>query len=293
MPKLRSDEIADIDFDEMESATYGDGDFTNYEGGIPETGTILDFYIKKMWWTRTRSKTNAQGEEIGDKPMIKVLAEASGNQDGNEEYDGLPLWENLALSPEAKFRWAPFFELFGLTPRDIKKIVLSAQDDNVGAPIEKMAHFVPGSEESWCRIVVQRAFNQDGEERAEVKKWLPYDVDEEPEPEEEEPEDIDDEEEDEEDQDLEDEAEEEEEEEAEPEPAPARGRKAPARTARKAPATSQKAPAARGGTRAAKATAPAREPATARRKAPAAKPSAKPAARSRRADAAADDEPPF
>ena len=317
MPKLKDDDFSDIDFDEMDEAAYSDEEFTSYEGNIPQTGTILNFFIKKMWWSRTdpTRMTPQDQEEFPDgKPMIKVLAEAAGNEgtaddnyDDLGEFDGLPVWENLVLTPNVKFRWQPFFDTFGLSIRDIKKIVISQEEDQNGAPIERMAKFQPGSEGSWCRMVVSKGqFN--GEPKAEVKKWLPWDDEElEPEDEYEEPE-----------EELEEEAEEpeEEEEEAEEEePAPpvtpARARKAaarPAGAARSAPAatrSAQAAPAGKTGTRAAKGTAgraqaaPATSSASRRTGTRTAQPargrtSTRPAARGKgRGDGGYDGEPPF
>jgi hypothetical protein len=60
------------------------GDFGQYEGEIPETGTILDFYVKKMWWTRV--------QRIAAEPMFgeQWMAEAESGSicpDSGEDPD--------------------------------------------------------------------------------------------------------------------------------------------------------------------------------------------------------------
>lgn len=284
MPTLRKDEYKDIDFGALDEATYSDAEFAAYDGPIPEGGTILDAYIKKLWWTRTNSRMNGAGEETGNKPMIKILAEAGGNQDGLEEFDGLPFWENAVMTPDAKFRWGPLFEVFGLSPADIKKMRVG-EADNVGLPIERIGTLEPGTDGAWCRVVTKVGYDQSGEPRAEVRTWLPFDDEdiEDLEPEDlDEPEDEDEEtgeEYDEDDTDIEDEDEDkDEDEEPEPEPEPARPTRAargrtspaPARGGRAASGRTAAAP-ARSGRSAAPAAAPARsgKPAANRTAAPA------------------------
>jgi hypothetical protein len=323
MPTVRKADLAGIDFDELEEATYSEAEFADYDGPVPEAGTILDCYVKKMWWTRTASRMNGSGEETGNKPMIKLLVEAGGNQDDLAEFDGLPIWENLVISPDAKFRWGPFFEVFDLSALDIKTMKVAKETDNVGKPVEQLGTLVPGTDGSWLRIVTKVGYSLDGDPRAEVRTWLPYDDEEDTEPEDTEPEDVEDEYEDEdedededeeEEQDLEDEEPEEEEPveddtEPEPEPEPTRIRRSPARASGRTgkPSDAKAAPA-----RSARAAAPAAS--AARSAKPAAKGTAAPArsargargsntgaapvraartapARSRRA--AKQDDPPF
>ncbi len=255
MPRLKMSEY-NINFKELDEAEYNeDATFTNYDGEVPPKGTILRMFIKKLWWCETQN---------GDS-MIKLLAEAADNEEDIEEYNGCPFWDNLPLITTAKFKWKPFLDHFGITLKDIQKgPIVADEDDNVGAPIEKLGNFVPGedSDAAWCRAVTDREkFN--GSWQARVGTWLDYeDAEEEPDREEQESE-----------------------EPAEEEPAevaPARGR----RTAAKVPAK----PA-----RTAAKPAPARQakPATATRRTAAAKPAA--TGRGRRAAAAPanDNEPPF
>jgi hypothetical protein len=274
-----------FDIDELEEAEYTENDFGDYEGEIPPKGTILTAYIKKMWWTDTKNQDD----------MIKVLVEADGNEGDLEEYNGLPLWDNLALIATAKFKWKPFIDHFGITLKDIKnKTILAAADEKMGAPIEKVGTFVPGSDDSWCRVLVARERNQDGELMAVVKKWLDYEAPEDQDPDDDEDEPDDEELEDEEEpEDDEDGDEDDEDEEVEPEP-PAR----PGRRTAAAKTTAAKPAAARTAGRAAKtpAATPARSDAAKPRTARSATTKAATPATARRGTrraAAVQDEPPF
>lgn len=161
MPKLKVTDD-ELDVEELEDAEYNeDGDFEDYSGEQPPKGTILRGFIKKMWWTYSQN----------DNPMLKILFVADGNTGDLEEYNGLPVWENAVLIPSVKFRWQPFLDTFGLTIRDVKtKLYVSADDDNQGAPIEKIGKWEPG-EDARCRIVTKRERYQ-GEWNTKVSKWL-------------------------------------------------------------------------------------------------------------------------
>ena len=176
MPKLKGDDVADLDIKALDDAEWSEGDFESYDGDIPKDGTILTAYVKKMWWTRTQN----------DDPMLKVLVVAAENEGDEEEFDGLPMWENMALIPSVKFRWKPFIDRFGITLKEIRNNTYVADtDDQFGAPIEKIGDFEPGeeSETAWCQVVVKRS-RYDGQWRAGVKKWLYLEEDEEAEEEE-------------------------------------------------------------------------------------------------------------
>ena len=247
-----------------------------------------------MWWCRTAEKEDGSGLD----PMIKVLWIAADNEGENEEYNGLSIWDNLVLTPGAKFRWAPFFNVHGITLKAIKTSTYVGEEDDErvgGAPIEKIGNFVPGedSDAAWSRVITKRRFWND-EWRAEAKKWLPWEAEDEEEEEEpaeeiadEEAELEDEEPEDEEEAEEEEDEEEEEEEEEEPTP-PRRGRGRPA--AAKPASTRTARPAGR-----AAAAKPAGKPAAAATSRRAAKPAtAKPAATGRgRGRKPADNEPPF
>lgn len=252
MPRIKVDKD-ELDVAALEEAEWTESEFDTYEGNIPPKGTILNAYVKTMWWSHTQA---------GD-GMLKILIIADENEGELKEYDGLTIWENLALSPGAKFKWKPFIDHFGITLRDIQtKMVAKGAEDHptFGAELSKVGTFEPGSESSWCRVITSRE-RYDDAWQAHVFKWLDFlTVDED----EEEPEEIEDEE-------LDEELEEEEEEEAEPEPAPARRTRTAKPIARSARTTAK--PAARG-TRTASTTPRAAKPA-------------------RRAAKPADDEPPF
>jgi hypothetical protein len=299
MPKLKRDDVADLDVDALDEVEYDDSEFQSYGGEVPPVGTELKGFLKSLWWTRTAVKADGSGDD----PMLKALWVAAENEGDEEEYNDCPFWMNLPLIPSAKFRWAPFLDVYGITLRDLKnKTYVSSDEDQFGAPIERIDTFRPGeeSDDAWCRVVTGRE-RYDGEWQARVKSWLPWDEADEAEPEdEEEPEDGD-----EEYDDTEDEEEEEEQEEQEERPARGRTRSGsrsaqaapaarPGRSGRSAPARPAAATSARSG-RSSGRSAPAR-PAPARSTGSrAAKADTKPAARGRgrSRSAGSDEDPPF
>jgi hypothetical protein len=259
MPKLRPADVADIDVEELEAAEYSEGNYVSYSGEIAPADTVLRAYVKNIWWTRANPKP---GQKVGS-PMLKVLVIADANEDDLEEYNGMPMWENMVLTSPAKFKWGPFFEHFNISIRDVKankagksNVVVAAEEDDRGqSVVEKIGTFVPGedSDDAWCRVVTTRE-PYDGKMQAHVGVWLDYDEDEEEEPEEEIEE--------------EEEAEEEEpEDEPEEEPEevqPARGRRTAAK-GRSAPAATPARPAARKAATSRSAPAKGRAPAPAKR----------------------------
>jgi hypothetical protein len=276
MPKLRKEDVADLDIEMLDEVEYSTETYADYSGEVPPADIQLTGYTKRMWWARTNPKANGGGND----PMLKVLWIADGNEGDYEEYNGCPFWESLALVPGAKFRWAPFLDCYGLTLKQIKtQTYVSDTEDQYGAPIERIGNWHPGEDhdEAWCDIVTARErYAEQWQPR--VGSWIALEeaTEDEAEPEEED-EELEDELEDEEPEEDEDE----EEDEPEPEPAPARSR----RSAR-APKTAATPPARSGGRtprgRAAK-PAPARTARSGR--------TSKPARSSR--SRAAQDEPPF
>lgn len=265
MPKLKITDD-ELDVDELEEAEYDDRDFATYDGEIPPKGTILRGHVKSAWWTYTKDED----------PMIKALFVADGNVGEEAQYDGLPIWINLALTAKVKFRWAPFFEVFGLTIKMVKlQTVIDKDDDNIGAPITKIGKWIPGPD-ARCRVVTARE-KYGNEWQTRIGKWL-----EDEEPDEDDLEDLEEEEEDEleeeedEEEEGEGELEDDEEEEEGPPPPPARKRKAASGTA-KAPAASAKSR-----------STPARTSNDGRKSA-----SAKPTRGRRAKTSEVDDEPPF
>lgn len=260
MPKLRAEDVAGLDIDELEAAEYNE-DYVSYSGEVPPADTVLGGYVKSMWWTYTQN----------DDPMLVVLWVADENEGKLEKYNGLPCWERLALTTGAKFKWAPFLNHFGIALRDVKtKTIVGAEDESFGAPITKIGAFVPGSDDAWCRVVTTREQYND-KWQAHVRSWLDYDEDEAAEEPDDEVDEVDEPEDYQEDEDAE------EAEEAEKAP-PARGRRTAGKPA-KTPAASKPA-------------APGRRAAPSRSARPAAKASAAPK-RGRRAAAGSDDDPPF
>jgi hypothetical protein len=304
MPKVKVP-TSEFNIAELEEADYNESDdFESYDGELPPSDTVLTGYIKSMWWTMTGS----------NKRMFKILFVAADNEEDEAEFDGLPIWDNPFFSPDGKFRWKPFIDNFGVTLKDIQtKLYLEPEENDhprFGSVVERVGTLVPGGDTAWARVLTKIGFDQEGNRRVEIKKWLPLEdedeiVDEE-EPEDEEeppedPEDYDDSDEEEEDEDYEEEDEEEDEEEEEPEP-PKRGRR-PAPAAAKAAAKPGASPGASAKARAAK-TAPARGGRAAAAPARGAKPAAtrgtrttttKPASatRGRRTAQPPQKEPPF
>jgi hypothetical protein len=174
-PRLK---VTDVDIDELENASYkdGGGDFETYEGDIPPAGIILNAFVKKMWLTYTAEKQDGSG---GD-PMLKILVVADGNDDTKyDEFEGCPFWENDALIASVKFKWQPFLDNFGLRLRDVlgdkSKLYVAEEDDNNGAPIEKIGSWAPGTDAAYCRIVTAREKYQ-GDWQARIGRWLPWDA---------------------------------------------------------------------------------------------------------------------
>jgi hypothetical protein len=273
--RLRKEDTADLNIDELEAIEYSTETFDTYDGEVPPKDIELLGYVKRMWWTRSQNND----------PMLKILWVAEENEGDEEEFNGCPFWLNYALNGGSKFRWAPFLDNYGLTLKQVKNnIDVEDKDDQNGAPINKIGSWRPGEEndEAWCRIITgSERYN--GELKPAIQSWLPYDADDDAADDDAEPDDDDD-------------YEEEPEDEPEPEPEPARGRGRG--TARKAP---DKPAPARGGrtTRtpapAADKPAPARGPRSARAASVEAKTRAaasKPA-RGRGRARGDDNEPPF
>jgi hypothetical protein len=151
--------------------------FERYDGDIPKTGTILEVRVTKMWWTTSDDGTS----------MIKLIAVAENNDGRLKEFNGLPTWEYLTFKPSAAFRYQPFLQCFDVPLRDIKtKMIVEADDDNIGTPITSIGDWVVGSDDAVARIVIKRD-RYDGEWRSkvDVDGWLPLE-DEEAEPDEDE-----------------------------------------------------------------------------------------------------------
>ena len=175
MPKLKRDDVADLDIEALDAAEYDDTEFESYDGEVPPVGTVLRGYLKSMWWTRSAEKSDG----TGDNPMIKALWVAAENDGDEEEYNGCPFWMNLPLIESVKFRWAPFMDAFGMSIRDFKggsKVYVTGEETQNGAPIERVADFRPGEESdaAWCRVVTGRE-PYNGVWQARVKEWLPWD----------------------------------------------------------------------------------------------------------------------
>jgi hypothetical protein len=298
VPKLKIDDD-DLDIDALEAAEYNEDDFVPYTGPEPKAGTFLTGYVRKAWWGYNRNEDS----------MITLVWEAADNKGKMAVYNGLSIWEHLSLTANVKFRWKPWMDAMGLTLKDVKtKMYVEPEDDNVGAPIEKIGTWKPGEENdaAWCRIMTSREKYQ-GEWQTRAGRWLPYEEQEDDEDEVEADDEVEEEEaevEVEEDEAEDEEPEEEEDEEEEPEEEPEEAPAPPPRAGRRAAA---KAPARPAPTRAAAAST---KPATGRTKpaaatpAPAAKgrraaaPAPKnaadaPARRGRRAATAGSDDPPF
>ena len=176
MPKLK--DVQDLDVEALDAVEYSTEEFTTYTGDVPPVGTELTGYVKRMWWTRTAPKQGGGGDD----PMIKVLWVAAENEGDLEEFNDCPFWLNAPLVPGAKFRWAPFLDVYGLTLRQLKtNTYVASKEDQNGAPIERIGQWRPGEDrdESWCRIISgEEPYN--GVMQARVKEWLMWDAEGEP-----------------------------------------------------------------------------------------------------------------
>ena len=162
MPKLKLGDD-DLDIDALEDAEYQEDEYEEYTGKQPPAGTVLAGHIKKMWWTYTN---NGDG-------MLVALFVADGNTGDEKKFNGLPVWDRLALTTAAKFRWKPFLDATGIALREIKaKMVVAEDDDNIGAPISKIGRWEPG-EDALARIITKRD-RYEGEVSTKVKTWLAY-----------------------------------------------------------------------------------------------------------------------
>jgi hypothetical protein len=160
MPKLKLDD--DV-FDATElDVEYEDRDFSEYDGEIPRSGTILNGQIKKVWFTISQN----------DNPMFRVLTEAQGNEGDSAEFNGLGVWDNVTFTPKAAFRYQPFLALFGLTIADVKQRTVVGDEDNIGQPVEKIKNWSPDTKAARCRIVIKRE-KYEGEFQARVRKYMP------------------------------------------------------------------------------------------------------------------------
>lgn len=137
---------SDFDVDELD-VEWSESDYQDYTGKQPPTGTVLRGGIQKMWWTYTAN----------DDPMIKMLWVAAGNTGETAEYNGLPVWDNIVFTPKAAFKYGPFLQVLGLTLKQIQtQLFVADDDDNVGAPIEKIGKVAPSTSATECGIVTKR-----------------------------------------------------------------------------------------------------------------------------------------
>jgi hypothetical protein len=167
MPKLRAEDIEGIDVDYLDSIEYSTEEFDRYDGEVPPIGLTLSGYTKKIWWTRSAK----------DDAMLKILWVADENEGDLEEYNGCPFWLNASLIGGAKFKWAPWMEVYGFT---LKKVLtttyVSKKEDQNGAPVERIGSWKPGAESdaAWCYIVTdQEPYN--GVMQPRVKEWIAWD----------------------------------------------------------------------------------------------------------------------
>lgn len=151
----------DIPWKTLNDAEYEEGeDFTEYDGEVPPANTLLRGVIKKVWATESSK---------GD-PMLKVLFEASGNEDGRDEYNGCPVWDYVSFTlPQVKFKWQPFFDVIGFTLADLKNKCQAGEDDSIGTQILQIGSVkFPAA----ARIKTKRE-KYEGEWTAKVGRWLP------------------------------------------------------------------------------------------------------------------------
>ncbi len=171
MAKLRWGSLGDPDFEAMDEQEYEETeDYPEYTGPMPPKNTLLNGVIKKVWATES-SKGSA---------MLKVFFEATGNSGEKKKYDGLPVWDNVVLVPQAKFHWQTFLDALGLTLKVMKaKTVISDEDESAGTPVTQIGKVKFPAKVS----IISGKEKYEGEFQARVTKYVPYvgadDVDEE------------------------------------------------------------------------------------------------------------------
>lgn len=167
MPQKYKLDDDDFDIDELD-VEYDEVQYETYDGDIPKTGTVLRGYVQKAWMTWTEPKEKGQKP----RPMLKVILKAEGNTGRQEEYNGLPVWDNITFTPNAAFHYGPFLKSLGITLRDVKaKMVLGDDDESNGAPIIKIAAVEIG-EDARIQFVIKRT-KWDGEWQAKASGFLP------------------------------------------------------------------------------------------------------------------------
>lgn len=174
MPKLKLTDD-DLDARDLEDAEYEESEDYSYDGPEPPVGTILPGYIKKMWWTWTQEKEDGSGGD-GMIVVLFVADETAG------KYEGCVIWERIVLTKAAKFRWAPFLGVIGLTIYDVRqKTYITDDDESLGRPITHISDWYPGQDkdEAYARVVVG-GHRYDGRWQLDAKKWLAYEAGEEP-----------------------------------------------------------------------------------------------------------------
>jgi hypothetical protein len=161
MAKLKAEDYGSFDPDELDVEWSDNDDYEPYDGELPKSNILLRGYCKKMWWTFSSN----------DNAMIKVLWVAEGNTGKTEEFNGLPIWDQIVFTPKASFRYGPFLQVLGITLRDVfKKMDVAEEDDNVGCPINWIAKMVPGED---ARIgVITKREKYEGESRVKVGKFV-------------------------------------------------------------------------------------------------------------------------
>lgn len=124
MPKMKwGDE--DVNWQALNDEEYDpDKQFDDYEGPDPDVNTILSGDIEKLWLVVSAN----------DDWMFKAIFKADGNEGDREQFNGLPIWDNINWSlPQCKPFWQPWLDALGLTLKDIKaKTVVEAEEDDRG-----------------------------------------------------------------------------------------------------------------------------------------------------------------
>jgi hypothetical protein len=167
VPKLKASEF-NFDEDELEGAEYNE-DFGDYTGEEPPASIILSGHIKKLWLS--------ESEKEGVKSdMLIVLFVADENEGDYEKYNGWPTFDYQVLKTTTKFKWKPFFDAIGITVRDVKNKMYTADEpENMGDVVEKIGTWQPGPDNdgAWVRVLTKREL-YNGAYQAKVQKFLPW-----------------------------------------------------------------------------------------------------------------------
>lgn len=167
---------------------WGEG-FQSYDGPVPVKGSYV-CRIKRM----TLGKINKEGENKG-KPRISVLLEVVGGQGANGiddkkyKYLGAPIWDGLNIIKAQTGRVNAFLHALTDGSDAAKRAVETAfwppngpkadkieKGGSTAVHITQIGKYNIGSPDGQClvRVITKMGKDLDGNPRAEVNNYIPY-----------------------------------------------------------------------------------------------------------------------